>query len=73
MAETKHEKFVRLANQRTNKVLEQLDVIANLANKSNYEYSEEDVKMMIKALRKGVNDLERSFLEEQKKFDLRNK
>lgn len=72
MAESKHDKFVRLANARTNKVLEDLRIIGNLANKSNYDYQEEDIKSVMKALKKGLSDLEKAFKDEQKKFDLRN-
>ena len=50
MQETKKEKFVRLAENRTNKVLEMIRLIGNLANKSVYEYTAEDVEKIFKAI-----------------------
>ncbi len=48
--ETKREKFLRLANSRTNKVIDTIDLISNLANTSNYEYSKKDVEKIFKAM-----------------------
>ncbi len=59
--ENKREKFIRLAENRTNKVLKEVDLIGNLANKSNYEYTAEDTEKIIKALKKSVTDLENKF------------
>jgi len=42
MAETRREKFKRLAEKRTNAVLEQLRILGNLSNKANYDYSPEE-------------------------------
>ncbi|HCY49546.1 MAG TPA: hypothetical protein DHU79_04710 [Clostridiales bacterium] len=50
MQETKKEKFVRLAENRTNKVLEMIRLIGNLANKSVYDYTAEDVEKIFKAI-----------------------
>lgn len=54
--EDKREKFVRLANQRVNKALDQLRLIGNLGNRSSYEYSEEDAKKILRALQKALDD-----------------
>lgn len=50
MAESKREKFIRLAETRTNKALEMIRLIGNLANKSVYDYSDKDVQKIFKAL-----------------------
>lgn len=50
MQETKREKFVRLAESRTNKALEMIRLIGNLSNKSVYDYSQENVEKIFKAL-----------------------
>lgn len=42
--------FVRLAEARTNKIIKGLDLLGNLSNKSNYSYTDEDVKKIFKAL-----------------------
>lgn len=64
--ETKHNKFERLATQRTNKVLRYLRLIGNLSNKSNYEYSQEEVKKMFDAIRKQLKLVESKFNEPEK-------
>lgn len=61
MAETKREKFVRLAEGRVNKVLDLLDSISKLANRGNYDYSEEDVRLMFKAISDRLNDTKGAF------------
>lgn len=53
--------FVRLAEARTRKVLKDLDLLGNLSNRSNYAYSEEDVKTIIKAVAKKMQDVELRF------------
>ena len=47
MAESKRERFVRLAEARTNKILDMMKLLGNCSSKSNYEYTEEDVKKII--------------------------
>ena len=59
--ETKREKFVRLAEKRTENVLNGLRLLGNLANTRNYDYSDEDVIKIVKALRSALSDLEHSF------------
>lgn len=53
--ETKAEKFVRLGSARMEKVLSGISTIGNLASRSNYDYSEEQVDAMTKALTDAVN------------------
>lgn len=59
--ETKRDKFKRLAENRVNATIKEISLIGNLANKSNYEYSKEDVDKIIKTLKKSVSDLESKF------------
>lgn len=54
MGETKKERFVRLAENRTNKALEMIRLIGNLSNKSVYDYSAEDVSKIFDALESEV-------------------
>lgn len=44
MTETRKERFKRLAEKRTIAVLEKLRLLGNLANKANYDYSEDETK-----------------------------
>ena len=59
--ETKRDKFIRLAENRVNSTIKEINLIGNLANKSNYEYSKEDIDKIIKTLKKSVSDLESKF------------
>ncbi len=45
-----HEKFKRLANKRVNNAIRYIRLIGNLSNKSNYDYSEEEVSKIFDAL-----------------------
>ncbi len=44
MAETKHEKFLRLAESRVNNLIEQLRILGNLSNTKTYEFSDDEVE-----------------------------
>lgn len=55
------ERFVRLAEARTTKVLHMLDLLGNLANRSNYSYSDEDVRTILNAINGKVRELEQRF------------
>jgi hypothetical protein len=43
MPESKHDRFVRVAERRTNDVLERIFPISNCSNTGNYEYSDDEV------------------------------
>ena len=59
----KREKFRELAEGRTTKALDAIARIGNLSNRSAYEYSEEDVKQMFRALQKGLDAAKSRFSE----------
>ena len=50
MPETKREAFKRLAEKRTNAVLDRVRILANCANPYAYEYTEEDVRLVFAAI-----------------------
>jgi len=52
MPETKKDKFIRIAENRTNKVIQMIRNLSNLSNKSNYEFNSEDVKKIFNAIEK---------------------
>lgn len=55
------DKFVDLAQKRVNKAIKMLDLIGNLSNRSNYSYTDEDVKKIIKVLTVKVKEVESRF------------
>lgn len=60
--ETKRERFVRLAEARTNKILEMMRLLGNCSSKSNYEYTDEDIKKIFSALEKELKNTKNKFL-----------
>ena len=48
--ETKRERFVRLAEARTNKIIDMLKLLGNCSSTANYEYTEADVKKIFSAI-----------------------
>jgi hypothetical protein len=50
MPESKREAFRRLAERRTNAVLERVRVLGNLSNPYAYEFSEDDVRAIFSAI-----------------------
>jgi hypothetical protein len=50
MKETKSQKFIRIAEARTNKILDMIKLIGNCSNTNTYDYSKEDVKKIFSAI-----------------------
>ena len=45
--ETKRDKFVRLAEARTNKTIKMIQLLGNLSDKRSYEFSDKDIPLAI--------------------------
>jgi hypothetical protein len=50
MIEAKRDAFTRLAERRTNAVLDKVRVLGNLSNPYAYEYTDDDVRMIFSAI-----------------------
>lgn len=46
----KIDRFKKIATNRTNKILKDIQLLGNCSNKSNYEYTDEDVKKIFSAI-----------------------
>ena len=57
----KKENFKRLAEARTEKALAMIDLIGNLSNKSFYEYTDEEVDKIFKAISQSVESNKNKF------------
>tara|TARA_Y100000588_G_scaffold379218_1_gene461008 strand:- start:1254 stop:1493 length:240 start_codon:yes stop_codon:yes gene_type:complete len=57
----KREKFVGLAEKRTQRVLDSIDSLSNLATPSNYEYTERDYRKIIRTIRSSLNQMQTRF------------
>lgn len=60
--ETKRDRFVRIAEARTNKILEMMRLLGNCSGKSNYEYTDEDIRKIFTALEKELKNTKNKFL-----------
>ena len=59
--ETKRERFVRLAEARTNKIIDMVQLLGNCSNTSIYEYSDSDIEQIFAAIEAAVRDAKRKF------------
>ena len=76
MSESKRNRFIRIVENRTNKIIDMLRLLANCANKSNYEYDEDDIKQIFAAIDKEVKATKNAFLgidSKEERFSLKEK
>lgn len=59
--ETKREKFVRLAEARTNKIIDMLQLLGNCSNSSAYDYTQQDVDKIFVAIETEVREAKKKF------------
>lgn len=69
----RRERFENVAARRTQKILDLLDILGNCSNKSNYEYSDEDIRKMFSVIENKTKNIKASFgnainREEKNKF-----
>lgn len=57
----KRSKFVELANQRVNKAVDQLRLVGNLSNRAAYDFTDEDVRKIMKALQRALDTTKARF------------
>ena len=62
MEETKRERFVRIAEARTNKILDMIRLLGNCSSKASYEYTDEDVKKIFNTLEKELKNTKNKLL-----------
>ncbi len=54
--ESKNERFRRLAQSRGNRLIREISLLGNLANRKNYAYTEEEVEKLFKPILEELND-----------------
>ena len=62
VTETKEEKFRRLANLRTNLILDGLRKLGGLSNRNHYAYTEEEIQRIFHTIDEAVADAKRLFM-----------
>lgn len=55
MGNDKKENFKRIAESRTNKILNSISLLGNLSNKSYYEYTDEQIAAIFDAIEEELN------------------
>lgn len=69
--ESRNERFKRIANRRTNNILNQIRLLGNLSNKSTYEYSDDEVNKIFSAVEAQLRIAKTLFNRKRKrKFEL---
>jgi len=61
ISENKRERFKKLAVYRTNEVLKKIKVLSNCANRSAYEYTEEEVNKIFNEIEKSLKSAKAKF------------
>ena len=61
MKEAKREKFIRLAEARTNKIIDTLQLLGNLSNTGAYDYTKKDVDQMFKTIEDAIADIRKKY------------
>ena len=69
-SETKRGKFQKLANNRVNRILNDLRLVGNLANKSHYEYSENEINEIFHAINEQLKLAQTEFKSKKRRFKL---
>lgn len=59
--ETKRERFVRLAEARTNKIIDMIQLLGNCANTGTYEYTQQDVDQIFSAIEAELREAKKKY------------
>lgn len=63
LMETKRDKFVRIAESRTNKLIDMLRLLGNCSNTNTYEYTEKDVNKIFNILERELKSAKNKFID----------
>ena len=71
--ETNRERFVRIAEARTQKIIDMIDLLGNCSNQYNYEYTQKDVAKMFTAIENALKSSRARFTTENSSKNARFK
>lgn len=60
-SETKRDKFVRIAEARTNKIINMIQLLGNCSNQSLYEYTSKDVNKIFNAIQNELDEAKKRY------------
>lgn len=69
--ETKRDKFVRLAEARTNKIIDMIQLLGNCSNCGAYDYTQQDVDKIFTAIEAELREAKKKFSKVESKKDTR--
>lgn len=61
MAESKSDRFIRLAESRGNRLIREISLLGNLSNRKNYEYSAEEVQKLFEPIEQELQSVKDMF------------
>lgn len=59
--ETKRDKFIRLAEARTNKIIDMIQLLGNCSNAATYDYTQQDVDKIFTAIETELREAKKKF------------
>lgn len=65
--DNKKDNFKRIAEKRTNKIIESISKLQNLTNTSFYEYTDEQIEVIFEAIQKELDNQKKIFEDDKKK------
>ena len=72
--ENKKANFKRIAENRTNKIIDQISLLGNLSNSSYYEYTDDQIEAIFDAIQEELDKQRAKFIKtkdgKKKKFEL---
>ena len=71
--ETNRERFVRIAEARTQKIIDMIELLGNCSNQYNYAYTQKDVEKMFSAIESALKASKARFTTESTTKDTRFK
>ena len=57
----RRERFIKIAERRVNKILDNLDILSKCSNKRNYEYTEQEVHKIFREIDRKVRETKLKF------------
>lgn len=60
-SETKRDKFVRIAEARTNKIIGMIQLLGNCSNQNIYEYTQKDVNKIFNAIQFELDEAKKRY------------
>lgn len=68
---SKRQRFLTVAESRTNTILEKIRILGNCSNRSLYEYNKEEIDRIFKAIQEKLNETKSRFVvKKEKEFKL---